>query len=227
MLKMMNIIKKLQINLKKMIKKCFVHFFCVIIISQEMVRWYMKTLQQIEQEYESYHAKTDVVTNLDEFLSFIEIGIDDTKEYQKSYEKELKENHRWQLSAKIRNFFYFVFAEEDETIYDLDSEILRKCILYTRTMGAYYQRIKRIATDSNYLELVKLVDFSSDYYNAQTDYYDYERDQLDLLVRGIDYYHARYEDNGKPFCEFMDKKIRMMEGTLLDEKAPVYVKGRI
>ena len=187
----------------------------------------MKTLQQIEREYESYHAKTDVVTNLDEFLSFIEIGIDDTKEYQKDYEKELKENHWWKLYEKIHNFFFFIIDEGLDDLYDSDSDILRKCIAFTQRIGEFYQRIKNVATCDNFLELVRLVDFSSDYYYAQTDYYDYVREQMDLYIKGINMYHSKYEDNEEPFCEFMDQRIRKMEGALSEEKAPVYMKGRI
>lgn len=187
----------------------------------------MKTLQQIEKEYETYCGKTDVVKSLDDFLSFIEIGIDDTEEYQKDYEKELKENNRWKLYEKIQNFFFFIFNDDIDDIYDSDSEILRKCICFTKIIGSFYRRIRSIAIEDNYKELVKLVDFSSDYYFAQTDYYDYAREQLDLYIKGIDLYHARYEDNCEPFCEFMEKKIQSMESTSSDVKTPIYMKGRL
>ena len=89
-------------------KKCYIALFlCYNNKPKGMVRWYMKTLQQIEKEYETYCGKTDVVKSLDDFLSFIEIGIDDTEEYQKDYEKELKENNRWKLYEKIQNFFFY------------------------------------------------------------------------------------------------------------------------
>ena len=187
----------------------------------------MKTLEDIKKEYESYEKKTDVVTNLDEFLSFIEIGIDDTDEYQQDYEKELKENKRWKLEAQIRNFFFFIFAEEEVDLYDEDTSILKDCISYTEKMREFYKRIQSVATEENFDELTRLVDFSCDYYYAQTDYYDYLRDKLELISKGIQLYNPRYEDSRVPFTKFMEEKIKGFERKKqTQETPPQYIKGR-
>ena len=68
----------------------------------------MKTLEEIEKEYETYPIKTDVVTNLDEFLSFMEVGIDDKKEYQKDDRKELRAIKRTKTLEKIHDFIFFM-----------------------------------------------------------------------------------------------------------------------
>lgn len=185
----------------------------------------MKKIEEIKKEYEVYPVKTKEVTSLEEFLSFIEIGLDDTDEYQHDYEKELKENKRWKLEAKIRNFFFFIFATEETELYDEDSAILEDCISYTEKFREFYQRIQSIASEDNYQELTRLVDFSCDYYSAQTDYYDYLRDQLDMIVRGIQMYNPKYEDTRESFLAFMEEKIQEQEAKK-GENHSQYVKER-
>lgn len=184
----------------------------------------MKKLQEIEAEYKDYKPKTEVVTNLDEFLSYIEIGIDDTDEYQKDYEKELKENKRWALEAKIRNFFFFIFQEEDTDFYTEDDRILQECIDYTKLFRTYYERIKQLANGENFAELLKLVDFSTDYYNSQMDYYDYLRDRLEMIMKGFSLYNPNYDDSKEAFTTFMSQKLSNLEARYPQEKTKVYEK---
>ena len=172
----------------------------------------MKTLQEIEEEYKRYPGKTGVIHSLDDFLTFMEIGMDDTEEYQKDYEKELKDAERQRKKEKFYHFFLLSnYSVELDQIYDLDREILKKCISYTKEIGKYYRKIYSIATEDNYRELTRFVDFISDYYLSQTGYYDYERDQLDLFVRGISLYDPRYENTRDEFLKFLDKRMKELE----------------
>ena len=184
----------------------------------------MKTIKEIEEEYESYEIKTDVVTSLDEFLSFIEIGIDDTDEYKKSYEKEIRDNNREKLLTKIQNFFYFIAISTGVDFYDRDNEILTDCISYTILFKRFYERIRGIANEDNFLELTRLVDFSCDYYYDQTDYYDYLRNSLELCSRGISMFDPNKKDSRESFTAFMDQKIKEFEKQVQDN--PQYKKGR-
>lgn len=183
-----------------------------------------KTKEDIKKEYIDFPIQTDVVDSLDEFLTFIEIGIDDTKEYERDYEKELKENKWWKLDAMIRNFFFFIFEQEEVELYDEDSEVLKSCIEVTRKYREFYERIQSIATEENFKELVRLVDFSCEYYEKQMDYYDYLRDSLDLNARGIRMYNSRYEDYKEPFFAFMEEEIKKWEEQRKGQKAVQYVK---
>lgn len=184
----------------------------------------MKTIAQIEEEYKDYKAKTQVVKNLDEFLTYIEIGIDDTEEYQRDYEKELKENKRWALEAKVRNCFFFIFQEEDVDFYEEDDKILEACISYTREFGEFYRKIQSIATKENFEELLKLVDFSTEYYSNQMDYYDYLRDKLETIMKGFQLFNPNYEDSREAFTEFMQKQLLKLGVNSPKEKGSQYVK---
>ena len=171
----------------------------------------MKTIQEIEKEYESYESPTKEVTNLEEFLAYIQIGLDDTDEFERDFEKELRENRLWKLEAMIRNFFFFIFEQEEVELYDEDTEIVQDCIVITRRYRDYYERIQAIATEENFREFLRLVDFSCEYYSSQMDYYDYLRDSLEFWAKGIRMYNSKYEDNKESFNDFMEMKIQAIE----------------
>ena len=94
-------------------------------------------------------------------------------------------------------------------------------------MREFYKRIQSVADEENFDELTRLVDFSCDYYYAQTDYYDYLRDRLELIFKGIQLYNSRYEDSRDAFTKFMEEKIKGFERKKkTQETPPQYVKGR-
>lgn len=173
----------------------------------------MKTVREIEKEYEKHVPKQTTITSLEEFLVNLEIGLDDLDEYTHDFKKELRENHEWKLIAQIRNFFFFIFEQEDVEFYDYDDAIVKDCITYTQQFSSFYQRMIEIATEENYQELNKLYDFSLNYYEEQTSYYDAKRDQVEMAFRGFSLYNGKYQNTREPFFEFMDQKIKEMEAS--------------
>lgn len=171
----------------------------------------MRKLQEIEKKYEEYQTPTKEVRNLEDFLAYLEVGLDDTVEYEKDYRKELRENKRWKIEAMVRNFFFFIFAEEEIELYDEDNDIIQDCIEYIRMFREYYERIRDLATEDNFGELLRLVDFSTEYYSSQMDYYEYLRDSLEILAKGIYVCDPKKEDTRKEFDEFMQKQLRKIE----------------
>ncbi len=173
----------------------------------------MKTITELEEEYEKFEIKSKHVNSLEEFLAFIIIGIDDTYEIEKDYKKEIKENKRWQLSAKIRNFFNFIFEEEEESFYDYDNQILDELTELITKYRNYFQRIIQIVNKDNYKELLKLVDFLCKYYGEEIDYYEYRRDELEMELKGLNFCNSRYEDNQEVIDEFAEKILKSFEKT--------------
>ena len=171
----------------------------------------MKTITELEEEYEKFEIKSKHVNSLEEFLAFIIIGIDDTYEIENDYKKEIKENKRWQLSAKIRNFFNFIFEEEEESFYDYDNNILEELTLLVLKYQSYFKKIAELANKNNYEELLKLTDFLTEYYNKEIDYYEYRRDKLEMELKGLCFSNSRYEDNQKVIDEFANNKLSKLE----------------
>ena len=186
----------------------------------------MKAIEDLEKEYEGFTKKSTAVTNLEEFLAFIDIEIDDYKYAEKDFKRELRENARWKLEAQIRNFFFFIFEEEEVDLYDLDTEIVLQCVTLVQKMEEYFRRIRGVATESNFGPLTKLVDFSNDQYYVQRDYYDYERDQLEFSARGIRMFNPKFEDRREALLEFLEKRVRKLEESSKKEPPVQYVKER-
>lgn len=168
----------------------------------------MKTIKEIQEEYQKYKGKTDFINNLEEFASFMLVGLDDIEEARSEINKEKQENKKWELSAKIRNFFYFLFEEEDVSFYKQDNAILDESIQLTIKQEEYFQKIIEIASEENIQELVKLTDFCCEYYNQHIDYLESKRDALEYAYKGYNFYNGRLEDNRESFNRFFEQKMK-------------------
>jgi len=171
----------------------------------------MKKIEEIEKEYASFRIKSSFVKNKEEFEAFIQVGIDDIDDAEVSYKKELRENRLWQLEAKIRNFFFFLFQQEEEQLYSYDNDILKEVIKLTEKYKKYYQRAKELVNDHNFLELTKFIDFISDYYSRHMEYFEFSRDQLDAQAMGFNLYNPKMEDNRKIVDMFVESKLSKIE----------------
>lgn len=180
----------------------------------------MKTIEQIEEEYKDFQIKTGTVTSVEEFLTYIEVGVDDIDENLDDYKKELRENKIWALEAKVRNFFFFVFQEEDTDFYDEDNQIVNSCLRFTLLFKDFYDRIQKIVNEQNYLELTKLVDFACQYYLSQMAYFDYLRDQLEMHTLGFYFSNSSQEDNEEPFTAFLTHKLEALEKEATPKEKP-------
>lgn len=180
----------------------------------------MKTLEEIEQEYAKFTPVSTFITNRDGLITFLGVGIGDTLEIERDYIKELRKNKKDQLDAKIRKFFFFIFEQEEVEFYDEDNEVIKELRCLVLKYRELFERMISIATESNFQELVKLADFLTMYYNEHIDYFEEERDRIELQYKGIIMYNSRHQDNRKVIEEFTDKKLNELE----DKKAKTYVK---
>ena len=94
-------------------------------------------------------------------------------------------------------------------------------------MADFFKRLHNIAKEDNYKELIRLVDYADELYDAQRDYYDYERDRIEITAQGIYMINSRYENNRNSLIEFLNKKVAELEAKAKKEKTPQYVKGRV
>jgi len=178
----------------------------------------MKTIEEIEKEYEEYKIKSDFVTDLEGFQAFMIIGIDDTDESIADTLKEIKLNNRVKLETAIKNFFLAPFGMRTEDLCDEDNDILRKVAAYTASYREFFERILELADESNFKELLRLVDFSTEYYNEQMSYYESQRDALEYSAKGINFFNSKYSDEREVFQKFMDKKLSSYNPTKSVEK---------
>ena len=171
----------------------------------------MKTIDEIKKEYEGFQIKSDFVTSKDELIAFLSVGIDDTYDIEKDNNKEIKLNKIAEIEARIRNIFFFIFEEEEVDFYAEDNSILSECNKLVYYYRSLYERIIELATDDNYLELLKLVDFATEYYNSHIDYFDYQRDKLETILKGFSMYNPSKQDNRSVLEEFIDEKLSVYD----------------
>ena len=160
----------------------------------------MKTINEIEKEYDSYKTESTFVTNYDELISFLLIGIDDTYAIEKECKKEYNQNRIWQIDGKIRNFLSFIFESEEVEFYDYDNSIIFSIIELIETYRTYFKKIINVANEDNYKELVKLTDFIAKYYlgvETNVDLITYK--QSDGIIEDINRYIADYIEKARPY----------------------------
>ena len=178
----------------------------------------MKKISEIEEEFKTYKAKSESVTNLNEFMTYLIVGVDDAEENIKECKKEIKANKRMYIPACIRNLFPLIYEEEDVEFYLDDNELIVRMIRATLTQKDYYEKIMGIVDENNFLELLRLADFSTDYYNEFINYIDMKRTSLESLYKGIRVVNNRTSDNSEVFDEFFIKKLEEITSTKTVEK---------
>ena len=65
------------------------------------------------------------------------------------------------------------------------------------------------------------MDFSSKCYDEQMEYYEYSRDRIESLLRGINIFSFQYEDNREVIETFFNQKIEELEKVKEKEKKKV------
>ena len=186
----------------------------------------MKKLEEIEKEYESFKTDKPYITNVIEFLVYIEIGLDKLVEEQKSASNEIRNMKLDKIMLNIMEFMTFASPDEDSDIAFLkaDIEAVEKEINLSNKQAFYFARIAESATNDNFKELLRLVDFSCEYYNKNIEYIDYLRDVYEFQRKGINMYHGGKEDLIEVFDEFMQKQLAKYEKV---QEKPVEKKKRI
>lgn len=178
----------------------------------------MKTVDNIKEEYKEYQTQSTFVNTLEDFIAFLDIGIGDTDDDIRNYATLLHQNKKWCVEAFVRNLFPMFFEEKNIEFYDYDNELLEQGIQLSYTQKAYYQALKEIAKENNYKELLRLMDFSFDYYNIHKDYIETAREIVELRFQGISMSNSRYQDNRRPFHEFFMGKISELAPHKIVEK---------
>lgn len=175
----------------------------------------MKTLEEIKKEYEGYELESIFVTDLDGFLIFIGNGIKESERAMRAIQKCIKIDSRLQKLAKLRNHFPFLFRMEEVDIYEEDIQILEKELDFVLGYKEKFERLFPLATDKNFSEFTRLVDFSCLYYNQHVDYFQAERDRLNYSYRGYTYHNDNCQNDIAVFDVFFNQKISEYS----DEKA--------
>lgn len=182
--------------------------------------------KELQEEYNTFTKNTTEVESLEDFYLFLKEVGQGFKADKKFLQKELRENSRWRLEAEIRNFFFFLFEEEEVELYAEDDAIVKEGMTWIQILQTYLEKIASIATEENYGELTKLVDFSIVYYEKELAYYDHLRDDLEIMARGYHVLNSKYQDIREPFLNFLAEKVKEQEQKVPEDEKKEYQKRR-
>ena len=178
----------------------------------------MKKLEEVKEEYKEYETQSTFVNTLEDFIAFLDVGIDESDVGVSDFTTEIHENKKWQVAAFFRNMFPFIFEEEDISFYDYDNELLLQGVALAGNQRTYFETMKNIATEENYKELLRLADFSTDYYNNHISYIETQRDVLEMNFKGYNMCNSKYKDKRQMFHEFFMEKINELTPHKVVEK---------
>lgn len=119
-------------------------------------------------------------------------------------------------AAQIRNFLGIGFCEEFLiSLYDRRQEIFEEEIELIRQYEYYFNDMLSILDSNNFQEILKLYDFTENYYCYNFDFLEAQLDQVEQESRGISYIDNRTFDTRKTFDEFFYSQLAFivsMEG---------------
>lgn len=168
----------------------------------------MKTVEDLDSEYEQFEIKSDFVVTYKDFIAFMYLGLEETYSIEKDYKKEMRKLKRDEIKAKILNL---LFQDSEIDFYKYDENIILELTDMLYKYREFYEKILTISNEDNFKELVKLVDFLSKYYNDHINYYECKRDKLEMYLKRINMSNSKYEDNREALYEFVNKKINLFD----------------
>lgn len=171
------------------------------------------TLEEIVDQYKNYKTSIEI-DNFKDFYSHLRSYQEELKESIKTYKKELRENKQMYLEAKIRNFFFFIFQEEETSFYYYDDAIVKEIIKEMKIQYENISDIMLLANESNYKDLLKLVEFLMMHYDNNIDFLENERKRLALSLENVIYYNE-LTDTREKMKVFMEQMLSAYYDSLI------------
>ena len=181
----------------------------------------MKTIEKLEEEYNNYEVGENSIDDYEEFYAYLGRVIDNVERHWEDAFKQISENNHWKKIGEIRNLFPIFFVKEDTVFYEFDNAILTEASDLLVHNLEYYERIRNVATRSNFLELNKLLNFLLDRYEESMNYLNFKRDKLSADFKGTDIVEPEYDYNFELVDKFANKHISSFE----PEKKYAYIKA--
>lgn len=167
----------------------------------------MKTIEDIEKEYNVFKRRIGTVKSVEELEGWIEVIFGDIIENIRVLRVDYKNNRMNKIVGYIRNLFPFIYETEDLSIYDKDNKLLEEAFWLNKIYENYFKQIIYYSNENNIKEMSKLTDFLSLYYEKDLDYIYGERADLEYTQKGYGCINNRDEDNSEVVHEFFINKL--------------------
>lgn len=171
----------------------------------------MEKFEEIEKEYNGYKIKSTFVKSLDDFLVFIEVLQLDLEQNNNITKKEIKNNKRWKIEVKIRNWFLALISEREVEVYDEDTAILMEIRSIDEKYRKFLEKILILVNASNYKALLKIVEFVNTFYDKHIEFLEKQREMLELELKGIHLISPNNGADSDELSEFIRNKLNEIE----------------
>lgn len=177
----------------------------------------MKTINDIQKEYEEYKCRVDTITNLKELEAFVLVLCDEIDDNIRIFNKDRRNNNDCKIAAAIRNSL-LIFEYEDLSFYDEDNSYVKEGCVLSNLYKSYYKKLIKNSNEFNCKEMGKLADFIIVCYDKDLDYLYSQRDDLEYRRKGYGYISNCDEDNSLVVFEFIVDKINELSNVKGIEK---------
>lgn len=179
----------------------------------------MENLEKIRTEY--MLKETGIIpTSRETVLGAIDVYIDDLNEASSSLRGAIRENNVDKFFAPIANFFKECFGYDGiaPVYFDEDTSILNRHVELVRNFRALFYRMQIGVTDDNFIDMYKLVEFTSDKYLSNYNYLEQARDGLRFAYDGVNYCCSQFEDDKDEFFQFFEEEFKGITSSKSVEK---------
>ncbi len=149
----------------------------------------MIKLEEVKEQYRCFEARNKFLKTLEDLSFMLDIKIDDLEEMLPIIRKTITANKRDKVGDSIRNIFALFLGLSDLEYYDEDNKLLEQANDLTLKWIEYYRILKNASDEVQVPELIRLMDFTSDYYDKNYDYLESRRKSLEFASLGIMSFH--------------------------------------
>ena len=166
----------------------------------------MKTLEEIQKEYQNYNRKTLKITTPEDLAIYAEIIRDDMLDDITIVQRDTARNNRNLAISRIVSKVFPVYEERVE-YYERDNRLLHEELILGLEWRHYLELLQQEVTEEQLKEFARLLDFSIDHYHGNASYLESQRDDLELAFNGIMSFNAKYQDTREAFKQFFEQKL--------------------
>ncbi len=169
-------------------------------------------ISNIEKLYTNYTIRNKAINSKELLIDYLKIKILDIDEQIDNILREVKINSKEKTKAKLLNLFLGFIYNFNTEIYEEDNIILIEEWTFLIKFKEYHQKLINLVTTQNIKEIVKLLDFSLDYYNKHLDYLENKRDALEYYYDGINYSFC-YKNDLEEMDVFIKKQLNHLSSS--------------
>lgn len=167
----------------------------------------MKTIEEIQKEYDKFECRLNPVQSLEDLKGWIKVAFDDIDENVRDLHKDQRYNKIAKLLATINNLFVFLEDREDTSYYDEDDNLIVDAYYMNKLYKRYFNDMFNATNDSNYVDMAKIADFIMKHYDVDVMAIDSKRRDLEYRQRGYGCVDNGHEATCEELHEFFDMKI--------------------